>query len=106
MSSDNFAQLIAALSELDQLIEQELKKSTTNTEDIVGLVDSREEIVISLLNQLTIQPELKQQPEWQSVVQRTQTLLVQMQQETAVAGRALQQYRQGQRSIQHYKRFT
>ncbi|CAH1533298.1 Flagellar rod protein FlaI [Vibrio rotiferianus] len=97
---------LASLCDLDQLISQELEKVELNTEEILRLVDIREQMLQNLLPIVEGNADLKQDAEWQAVVTRTKEIVELMQCETSQLGKQLHKLRYGQRSLQQYKKFT
>ncbi|ASI95763.1 flagellar protein FliT [Vibrio rotiferianus] len=97
---------LASLRDLDQLISQELEKVELNTEEILRLVDIREQMLQNLLPIVEGNTDLKQDAEWQAVVTRTKEIVELMQCETSQLGKQLHKLRYGQRSLQQYKKFT
>lgn len=97
---------LADLRDLNLLISQELEKSEINAEELLRLVDNREQILQNLLQRLVEQPQLKQEEEWQQMLIRTKVLFERMQSQTNQVGLQLQKFRHGQRSLQQYKKFT
>ncbi|EMQ2877721.1 flagellar protein FliT [Vibrio navarrensis] len=98
--------LLAQLCDLDQLISLELEKDEISAEDLQRLVDNREQLLQSLLQQVAQNPQLKSEEEWRLMITRTKRLLKRMQEETNKTGLQLQKFRRGQRSLQQYKKFT
>ncbi|NOH50278.1 flagellar protein FliT [Vibrio rotiferianus] len=96
---------LANLRDLDQLISQELEKVELNTEEILRLVDIREQMLQNLLPIVEGNTDLKQDAEWQAVVTRTKEIVELMQCETSQLGKQLHKLRYGQRSLQQYKKF-
>lgn len=97
---------LASLRDLDQLISQELEKVELNSEEILRLVDIREQMLQNLLPIVEGNTDLKQDAEWQAVVTRTKEIVELMQCETSQLGKQLHKLRYGQRSLQQYKKFT
>ncbi len=93
------------IQDLDQRITHQLAKIDLNTEEILHLVDTRERLLLKLLPIIQQNPLVKQEPEWQALLTRTQHMVELMQSETSKAGKKLQQFRYGQRSLQQYKKF-
>lgn len=56
---------LSELRDLDQLISQELEKNEINAEELVRLVDNREQLLQNLLQLLVDNPQLKHEEEWQ-----------------------------------------
>ncbi|EHH1029715.1 flagellar protein FliT [Vibrio parahaemolyticus] len=93
------------ISDIDQLITQELEKVDFNTEEILRLVDIRERLLQNLLPIIQQNPLVKQDEEWRDLLTRTKRIVELMQSETSKAGKELQKLRYGQRSLQQYKKF-
>lgn len=93
------------ISDLDQLITQELEKVDFNTEEILRLVDIRERLLQNLLPIIQQNPLVKQDVEWQDLLTRTKRIVELMQSETSKVGKELHKFRYGQRSLQQYKKF-
>ncbi|HDM8217372.1 flagellar protein FliT [Vibrio campbellii] len=93
------------ISDVDQLITQELEKVDFNTEEILHLVDIRERLLQNLLSIVENNPLVKQEAEWQDLLTRTKSIVELMQNETTNVGKELHKFRYGQRSLQQYKKF-
>ena len=93
------------ISDIDQLITQELEKIDFNTEEILHLVDIRERLLQNLLSIVENNPLVKQEAEWQDLLTRTKSIVELMQNETTNVGKELHKFRYGQRSLQQYKKF-
>ncbi|UTZ41937.1 flagellar protein FliT [Vibrio campbellii] len=93
------------ISDIDQLITQELEKVGFNTEEILHLVDIRERLLQNLLSIVENNPLVKQEAEWQDLLTRTKSIVELMQNETTNVGKELHKFRYGQRSLQQYKKF-
>ncbi|EDP59151.1 flagellar protein FliT [Vibrio sp. AND4] len=93
------------ISDIDRLITRGLEKAALNTEEILHLVDSREELLQNLLSIVEDNPSLKQGAEWQDLLIRTQSIVELMQNETMNLSKDLHKFRYGQRSLQQYKKF-
>ncbi|NDJ83798.1 flagellar protein FliT [Vibrio campbellii] len=93
------------ISDIDQLITQELEKVDFNTEEILHLVDIRERLSQNLLSIVENNPLVKQEAEWQDLLTRTKSIVELMQNETTNVGKELHKFRYGQRSLQQYKKF-
>ncbi|EOD9420745.1 flagellar protein FliT [Vibrio campbellii] len=93
------------ISDIDQLITQELEKVDFNTEEILHLVDIRERLLQNLLSIVENNPLVKQEAEWQDLLTRTKNIVELMQNETTNVGKELHKFRYGQRSLQQYKKF-
>ncbi len=93
------------IHDIDQCIKHELQKVEINTEEILRLVDIREQLLESLLPIIDQNPLVKQDAEWQDLLTRTQSIVALMQSETLKTGKELHKLRYGQRSLQQYKKF-
>lgn len=93
------------ISDIDQLITQEMEKVDFNAEEIQRLVDIREQLLQNLLTIVESNPSVKQEPEWQDLLIRTKRIVELMQNETTNVGKELHKFRYGQRSLQQYKKF-
>lgn len=93
------------LSDLDQQIATLLAEDDIHTEDILQLVDNREQLLHSLLGYLAEHPELAKSDLWLKAIGNTQQLVEQMQLKTAAMGQTLHKYRHGNKSVQQYKSF-
>ena len=101
----DFEQQLTKLCEVDQIITETLTGNELSTEEIVELVDTREQILQSLLAAVSSQPELAKLQQWQDAVERTRAVVELMSSKTAELGMALQKYRHGKRSVQQYQKF-
>ncbi len=104
-SDSDFLRRLADLCELDQKISETLTFEEINTEEIVQLVDIREQLLQSLLSEIEKSPQLAKLQQWHDAVERTQTVVSLMQSKTSELGQALQKYRHGKRSVQQYQKF-
>lgn len=101
----DFAANIALLRDMDHKIHETLAVVEINAEEIVQLVDTREQILQKLLEAIQARPELKQEQQWQEAVKTTQTVVELMQSKTDELAMALKKYRHGKRSVQQYQKF-
>jgi len=93
------------IGDVDQIIEQELEKVDFNIEEILRLVDIREQLLQKLLPIIHQNPLVKQDVEWQLLLTRTQKIVELMESETSKIGKELHKFRYGQRSLQQYEKF-
>ena len=93
------------LCELDQQIMAKFEISEINTEEIMALVDNREQLLQNVLHLLDSHPDVKQSSEWYDAITRTRKLVELMQTETTRVGKDLKKYRHGNKSVQQYKKF-
>ncbi|NOH78915.1 flagellar protein FliT [Vibrio sp. RE86] len=106
MLLDNeFEANLTKVSDLDLKISETLAADEINAEEIVHLVDTREQILQKLFEAIQANSELAQLQQWQETVARTQSVVQLMQSKTAELGAALQKYRHGKRSVQQYQKF-
>ena len=103
--ADDFLAQVSFLGDLDHDITSNLSAADINTEEIVQLVDKREQLLLTLISTINEHRELAQLPEWQSAIERTQLTVELMQKKTAELGSSLQKYRYGNKSVQQYKKF-
>lgn len=103
--ADNFSDQLTALRDADHKITQLLSADELNTEDIERLVDTREQLLQSVLDMINVHPQLAQQQQWKEAVTSTQAVVKLMQLKTAEFGLALKKYRHGKRSVQQYQKF-
>lgn len=96
---------LALLCELDHQLLKALEEKEINAEEIVSLVDKREQLLQSTLHFLGENPEFKQSKQWHEAIVRTKHLVELMQSETNRVGQILQKYRHGSKSLQQYKKF-
>ncbi len=99
------SKLLQELCELDQLIMSKLEFSEINAEEIVHLVDNREQLLQNVLQLIDSYPDVKQSSEWFEAISRTRQLVELMQSETGRVGKNLHKYRHGAKSVQQYKKF-
>ncbi|MCZ4310863.1 MULTISPECIES: flagellar protein FliT [Vibrio] len=99
------SKLLQELCELDQLIMSKLEYSEINAEEIVHLVDNREQLLQNVLQLIDSYPDVKQSSEWFEAISRTRQLVELMQSETGRVGKNLHKYRHGAKSVQQYKKF-
>jgi flagellar rod protein FlaI len=102
---NEFTDKLAELRDSDHKIMQLLSVEELIAEDIEYLVDTREQLLQSLLDMINVHPQLAQQPQWKEAITSTQTVVKLMQLKTAEFGLALKKYRHGKRSVQQYQKF-
>lgn len=93
------------LCDLDHQIKQGLTAEEINAEEIVRLVDKREQLLQGLLTFAADNPEFAHSEEWRSAILQTQQLVELMQSKTSAIGHLLHKYRYGNKSVQQYKKF-
>ncbi|RSD31245.1 flagellar protein FliT [Vibrio pectenicida] len=104
-SVDDFLKKLALLSDVDLKITFKLAEIEINSEEILVLVDRREQILLTLISTINEHEELAQLSEWQDAITRTQLTVELMQKKTAELGSNLKKYRYGNKSLQQYKKF-
>ncbi|MFB9134902.1 flagellar protein FliT [Vibrio olivae] len=100
-----FEQKLVQLGDLDHDLMNYLMSKDVNTEEIVVLVDTREQLLQSLFNMVEQSPDYAKHPKWHAAVQETQRIVELMQSKTDELSLALQKYRYGKKSVQQYKKF-
>ncbi|WP_070962807.1 flagellar protein FliT [Vibrio sonorensis] len=105
LSADKWCTEIALLSEVDHVIKSHLASDSINPEEIVLLVDRREQILQTLLNSIKECPEFAESEQWQTAIRDTQLIAEQMQAQTQAFGKELSKLRHGNKSVQQYKKF-
>ena len=103
--ANSFSEQLLLLSDLDHEIIKSLTETDINAEEIVKIVDRREQLLQSLLGCIESDPKFAESPEWRSAVQETQRIVELMQLKTDEFSQALQKYRYGKKSVQQYKKF-
>ncbi|WP_375754142.1 flagellar protein FliT [Vibrio sp. HN007] len=93
------------LHEIDHKLLSLLQESDINAEEIVGLVDIREQILQNILNEQKSDPALNESPEWREALVRTKQVVELMQSKTNEIGAQLKKFRHGSKSIQRYQQF-
>lgn len=101
----DFEQQLSQLCDVDQKITETLAVIESSAEEIIQLVDTREQILQSLLEAVHAQPDLAKSQQWQQAVERTRAVVELMSNKTAEFGLALQKYRHGKRSVQQYQKY-
>ncbi|MGL6171539.1 MAG: flagellar protein FliT [Vibrio sp.] len=96
---------LQCLSDLDQQITTLLAEDEIDAEDILQLVDNREQLLHSLLSDLAEHPEWAQSDLWRQAIDNTQQLVERMQSKTVAIGQVLYHYQRGKKSVQQYKKF-
>ncbi|EGA71363.1 putative flagellar rod protein FlaI [Vibrio sinaloensis DSM 21326] len=106
MHLDNeFSQKIEILCDLNHKISTIVTEDSFETEELLLLVDTREQILQNLLNLIERDAELARSSQWQSAIQETKAVVELLQAKTNEVGLSLQKFRHGQRSVQQYKKF-
>lgn len=82
-----------------------LQADEIDHEKILGLVEQREGLLQSLLDEIKHHPERARRSEWQDAINETAALVKLMQSKTEQISDTLRRYRHGNLSVQKYKQF-
>lgn len=93
------------LSDVDNQIKDLLAPDDIDIEEVIQLVDIREQLLQVLLTQVSENPALGRTQHWQEAIKDTQQLVELMQSKTLQIGKDLQKFRHGNKSVQQYKKF-
>jgi flagellar rod protein FlaI len=93
------------LCDIDLKIHNELTNDVLNTEEILALVDIRDQILQPLLEHASKNEQFAASLAWQKAIHSTQALVELMTAETTKIGHDLRKFRIGQKSVQQYKKF-
>ncbi|MGV2989546.1 flagellar protein FliT [Vibrio sp. E150_011] len=93
------------LRDTDHQLLSHLENLELNTEEIHTLVDTREQIIKTLIAACERNPRLKQSEEWRLAVEQTQHVTTKMHSKTEQLGLSLRKYRHGKKSLQQYQKF-
>ena len=93
------------LGDVDNQIKDLLAHDDINVEEIIQLVDIREQLLQGLLTEVSENPALGKSQCWRDAVRDTQQLVELMQSKTLLIGKDLQKFRHGNKSVQQYKKF-
>ncbi len=97
--------LLEQLCDVDHQILQLVEKDELSAEEILGLVDTREELLNRVIKAVEQDPELTKSEQWSLAVKRTHQVVSTMEAQTQQLGQKLRQYRHGSRSLAQYKKF-
>ena len=104
-SVDDFLDNATLACDIDRTIVHCLLASEIEVEDILHLVDKKEQILLNLISALEENQELAKHKEWQNAIESTQDTVRLMEEKTAELGQQLQKYRHGKKSLHQYKKF-
>lgn len=96
------------LNELKVLDDQVLKifeAEELDSEQLLLLIDKREQLLQEIINEYQSVPDFKSSAEWQEALKRTQSMVAIMQSSTNKVGEQLRKYRHGNKSVQRYQQF-
>lgn len=97
--------LLQQLSDLDLDLLAKLQESELNPEEIVLLVDKREQILQNIKHEQKSDPSFRESSEWQEALSRTKHIVTLMQSKTNEIGAQLRKFRHGSKSVQRYQQF-
>ncbi|USD65968.1 flagellar protein FliT [Vibrio sp. SCSIO 43136] len=96
---------LTQLCDIDRQLLIYLEKDEINAEEIVVLVDKREQLLAETFKQIAETPELIDKQQWQEAISRTTKVVTLMQKRTSEIAEHLKKYRHGNKSVQVYKKF-
>jgi flagellar protein FlaI len=96
---------LSQLSDLDHEIKDNLINRDINTEEILTLVDKRDQILQTLIDYASKNEQFAKSQQWQDAIFSTKQLVELMVAETSKVGEQLREFRRGQKSVQQYKKF-
>jgi flagellar rod protein FlaI len=97
--------LLERLCDIDHQLLQLIEKDELSAEEILGLVDTREELLKRVINAVEQDPRLAESEQWSCAIKRTQQVVITMEAQTQQLGQKLRQYRHGSRSLAQYRKF-
>lgn len=98
-------ELLRQLSDIDQTLLAQLQQVEINSEEIIRLVDIREQILQKIYSEQKSDPDFKRSPQWQDAVSRTREVVGLMQKNTQAIGEQLRKLRHGSKSVKRYQQF-
>ena len=96
---------ILELSDIDRIIYQELMSKELNSEEILSLVDKRDQILHQLIDYASKNEQFAKSLKWQQAIDSTQQLVELMSAKTTKVGEDLRKFRIGQKSVQLYTKY-
>ncbi|WP_165312779.1 flagellar protein FliT [Vibrio ziniensis] len=93
------------LGDVDNRIKVLLADVDINVDEIIQLVDIREQLLQVLLTLVSENPAFGKSQRWRDAIRDTQQLVELMQSKTVLIGKDLQKFRHGNKSVQQYKKF-
>ncbi|UUM29849.1 flagellar protein FliT [Vibrio japonicus] len=100
-----FERYLTNLGDLNHNMKGCLASEELNTEEIARLVDTREQLLLKLLQLIRQDAQLVDSEGWQNAIHETQVITELMQNKTSEIALSLRKYQQGKRSVQQYKKF-
>ncbi|WCE28982.1 flagellar protein FliT [Vibrio sp. SCSIO 43137] len=99
------SQLLSDLRELDQILLSHFQEDEINSEEILQLVDKREQLLHLIVDAVKSIPDFDKTSDWLEAIERTKQIVSVMQSETNKVGAQLKKYRHGNKSVQRYQQF-
>jgi len=96
---------LTEICDIDLKLEGYLDDKEINSEEIVKLVDKRDQILQNLLCSVEECPSLFTTEQWRDAITNTKRLIGLMQNKTEDLGAELKRYQYGKQSVQQYKKF-
>lgn len=96
---------INALRELDQSLFSLFESNEINSEEILVLVDKREQLLLQVVDDVRFIPDFNKTSDWLEAIERTKKIVDIMQSKTNQIGAELRKYRHGNKSVQRYQQF-
>lgn len=96
---------LSELCDIDHKIEHLLAEDDLDAEEIMNLVDKRDQILQGLIAYASNNSQFASSSEWRDAIANTQLIVEQMEKRTAGLGDLLRRFRHGNRSVQQYKKF-
>ncbi|GLO61564.1 flagellar protein FliT [Vibrio sp. MACH09] len=96
---------LLVLRELDQTLFSLFAEDELNSEEILLLVDNREQLLQSIIEDVKSLPDFDKTSDWQEAIERTKKIVTIMQSTTNQIGAELKKYRHGNKSVQRYQQF-
>lgn len=97
--------MLTNLLELDQKLFCYFEQDDFDAEEILELVDKREQLLMRIYTEPLSKDIFVSTPEWHNAIKRTEKLVELMRQHTDKLGRQLKKFQHGNQSIQRYQQF-
>ena len=97
--------LLIALRELDQTLFSLFAEDEINSEEILLLVDKREQLLQLIIEEAKLVEGFKESSDWRDALARTKQIVDLMRSKTNQIGEELKKYRHGNKSVQRYQQF-
>ncbi|WED21070.1 flagellar protein FliT [Vibrio sp. JC009] len=99
------ADYLSELSDLDHNLLSQLQEDDLKAEEIILLVDKREQILQNIYEAQKSDPDFKNSSQWREALGRTKQIVELMQSKTNEIGGQLRKLRHGSKSVQRYQQF-